>query len=81
MLIEKLVENSASFLIKKYLHFENVCATTLNTYIQVSRIFNQHNIVNDNGRVVSGSFDIYVTEYDWKCYIEFCNKAFGLMEN
>lgn len=59
---DKTFENYA-FIFK--LHFENVCATTLNTYIQVSRIFNQHNIVNDNGRVVSGSFDIYVTEYDW----------------
>ena len=47
------------------LHFENVVSTTLNTYIQVSKIFNEHNVINDNGRVVSGSFDIYVTEYDW----------------
>ena len=47
------------------LRFVNACSTTLNTYIQVSKIFNASNIVNDNGRVVSGSFDIYVNEYDW----------------
>ena len=47
------------------LRFVNACSTTLNTYIQVSKIFNTSNIVNDNGRVVSGSFDIYVNEYDW----------------
>lgn len=47
------------------LRFKNIHATTLNTYIQKSKVFNAHDIVNDNGRVVSGSFDILVTEFDW----------------
>lgn len=37
-------------------------------------------VMNNIGyHIRTGKHD--VTEYDWKCYIEFCNKAFGLMEN
>ena len=47
------------------IRFKNIHATTLNTYIQKSKIFNASDIVNDNGRVVSGNFDMYITEFDW----------------
>lgn len=61
-------ENYA-FLFK--LRFKNLRSTKLNTYIQRSKITNATNIINDNGRVVSGSFDILVTEYDWMIIKEY----------
>ena len=59
---EESFENYA-FIFK--LRFVGLRSTKLNTYIQKSKIFNASDIVNDNGRVVSGNFDIYVMEYDW----------------
>ena len=59
---EESFENYA-FIFK--LLFVGLRYTKLNTYIQKSKIFNASDIVNDNGRVVSGNFDIYVMEYDW----------------
>lgn len=48
-----------------HLRFKNIQCQTFNTYIQSSKCSNMHNCRHDNGRLLSGDFDIMITEQDW----------------